>query len=201
MRCLRPHRIFVTDSASPLKPLWVDDVSHMVWCRLDDNYGHSNDIGFGKISTKYSGFTRSVLAGAMYALCCDADYYVYVEQDCLVFGEDILPAAIGSSEAHILLGQPTRNGVGLGGGIALPMLQQSFMIVGRPGIERFISGILRSPFTDGERSPEETMRLELAPFDLLSIPYGRTRPIDPMTPSFYAQHLTTEELGLLKARL
>jgi hypothetical protein len=124
-----------------------------------------------------------------------------VEQDCLLFGDDIFHHATGNSDAEIFLGQPAENGVGLNGNIASPMLQQSFMIVRRSGLERFISRLLMSKYKDGIVSPEEIMRLELAPFDLLAIPYGRSRPLDITAPHFYAQHLTEQELNYLSSRL
>jgi hypothetical protein len=198
--CIAPDIIHVTDSAAPLKPANYARLPGVVWTSLDRNYGHANDIRTGKIETKYSGFTRSVLLGAAFALMCDATHYVYVEQDCLVFGRDFLEAAMGSSNADIFLGMPTENGLGLSG-IAAPMLQQSVIIVRKTGLERFISQLLSSPHTDGEISPEEAMRLLLPPFDLLNIPYGRSRPIDPSAPNFYAQHLSEAELELIRPRL
>jgi hypothetical protein len=199
MRCLAPHRVVVTDSASPVKPDYRS-YGQLQWIELDRNYGHANDIRLGNIKTKYSGFTRSVINGATYALCCDADFYVYVEQDCLVVGEDLLAHALGESSGDILLGRPAENAKGLNGAVAQPMLQQSFMIVRRSGLERFIEGLLGAPWTDGERSPEETMRQRLAPFDFISIPYGRSRPIDFGKTHFYAQHLEGEDLErVLKA--
>ncbi len=183
----------MTDSASPVKP---DHGSHtsLVWAELDRNYGHANDLRMGWINTKYSGFTRSVMNGAMYALCCDADFYVYVEQDCLLFGDDLLDRAIGDVTEDILLGAPTENGVGLDGTPAARMLQQSLMIVRGAALGRFISGLLGSPWSDGEVSPEEIMERRLAPFGLLRIPFGRSRPIDFSLTHFYAQHLTDSEL-------
>jgi hypothetical protein len=194
MTCLTPDRIVVTDSASPFKPDHAN-FDRLVWIELDRNYGHPNDLRVGLIDTKYSGFTRSVLSGAMHALCCDADFYVYVEQDCLIYGEDFLEKALAGSDQEILLGPPTENGKGLYGQVAAPMLQQSLMIVRRSGLERFISGVLGSPVTDGERSPEETMRLCLPPFGLIGVPYGRSRPIDFGLSHFYAQHLDDRELA------
>src|SRR5438105_6667696 len=138
----------------------------------------SDDIRVGRIATKYSGFTRSVINGAMHALCCDADFYVYIEQDCLLRGEDFLSHAIGNTSAEILLGPPTENGKGLGGAVAAGMLQQSLIIVRRNGLERFLIGLLSAPWTDGDVSPEETMRRQLTPFDFIQLPYGRSRPID-----------------------
>jgi len=191
--CLRPDRIVVTDSASPLKPAGRFDAS-LVWIELDRNYGHANDLRLGAIKTKYSGFTRSVMNGAMYALCCDADFYVYVEQDCLLHGEGLLTHAIGDAGEDILLGAPTQNGVGLNGAAAAPVLQQSLMIVRRAALERFIAGLIGAPWSDGEVSPEEIMARRLAPFGVLRIPFGRSRPIDFGLSHFYAQHLSEAEL-------
>jgi hypothetical protein len=52
------------------------------------------------------------------------------------------------------------------------------MIARRTGLERFISAILGAPGTDGEVSPEQTMRRRTPPFGLIGIPFGRSRPID-----------------------
>ena len=191
-QCLRPARIVVTDSASPIKPDLAG--KELSWIELDRNYGHPNDVRVGLVRTKYSGFTRSVINGAMYALCCDADYFVYVEQDCLLRGEDFLERALAGSDEDILLGAPTENGKGLNGNIAAPMVQQSLMIVRRAGLERFITGILDATWTDGEVSPEETMRIKLVPFGYVGVPYGRSRPIDFTRGHFYAQHMSDDEL-------
>lgn len=194
VNCFNPTRIVVTDSASPLKPNCRS--KHLVeWIVLDQNYGHPNDIRVGKLCTKYSGFTRSVINGAMYALCCDCDFYVYVEQDCLVYGDNLLTHAIGDSMSDILLGQVTENGRGINGMVAAPMLQQSLMIVRRVALERFLDGVLGAPWTDGERSPEEIMAARLKPFDWIRIPFGRSRPLDFLQSHFYAQHLSQQELA------
>jgi hypothetical protein len=195
VRCLHPHRIVVTDSASPIKPDYLS-YAGVQWIELDKNYGHPNDVRVGTVQTKYSGFTRSVINGAMYALCCDADFYVYVEQDCLLHGEDFLTQAVGPSTEEILLGAPTENGRGIGGKMAAPMIQQSLMVVARPGLERFLQGLLGAPWTDGEKSPEAIMRLRLVPFGFVQVPYGRSRPINFARSHYYAQHLTDDELGL-----
>lgn len=194
MRCIAPERIVVTDSASPVKPDYLS-YAGLHWIELDRNYGHANDVRLGAVKTRYSGFTRSVINGAMHALCCDADYYVYVEQDCLVHGVDFLPRAIGGSPEDILLGPPTQNGRGIAGAIAAPMIQQSLMVVARSGLERFLEGLLGAPWGDGERAPEETMRLRLVPFGFVQVPYGRSRPIDFRRSHYYAQHLTDDELA------
>jgi hypothetical protein len=66
--------------------------------------------------------------------------------------------------------------------------------VRRAGLERFLQGLLGSPWTDGELAPEEIMRQQLAPFELGQVPYGRSRPIDFDRAHFYAEHLDDDEL-------
>ncbi len=188
-----PSCIVVTDSHAPLKPSIVDRAG-VEWIELDQNYGHSNDIRIGRISTKHSGFTRSLFLGATYAIACDADYYVYVEQDCVIHGDGILDAIVAGMEHPIALGARTSGGQGIEGRAA-PMFQQSLIVVARSGLERFISAILSAPETDGELPPEEKLARDLAPFSELCIPFGRSRPLDFSYPHFYAQHLTAVELA------
>jgi hypothetical protein len=200
LRCLAPERVVITDSDSPVKPDYQGH-DRVVWVPLDANYGHANDIRLGRITTKYSGFTRSVLNGAMYAMCCDADYFVYVEQDCLIVGEDFLRHAVGDSECDILIGQRTTGGRGLSGRPAAPMLQQSLMIVKRSGLARFLIGLLRADWTDGEVSPEETMGRIYDPLDVVRVPFGRSRPLDYALSHYYVQHLQADELEQLLGSL
>ncbi len=193
MQCLNPHSIVVTDSAAPEKPDYRS-LTNIHWIELDRNYGQPNDIRVGRIQAKYSGFTRAVFNGAMYALCCEADFYVFVEQDCLLYGDDLLNRAVADSNDDILLGRPTEKGKGLKDSMAAPMLQNSLVIVRRAGLERFIDAILGAPWTDGEISPEETMRRRMPPYGLIGIPFGRSRPIDFKEPNFYVHHLDDNEL-------
>lgn len=195
MRALNPAAIFVTDSHSPVKPD-VSSLDRVNWTQLDANYGHAMDIRTGRIATKYSGFTRSLMLGASFALCCDADYYVYLEQDCIIRGEHFLQAALSGTREPILVGGRTVQGRGLNpDGSAEPMYQQALVIVERSALERFIAGLMRGPETDGELSPELKMERDCAPFGLLPVPYGRSRPIDFTRSHYYAQHLTAEEFA------
>lgn len=193
-KCISPTKIIVTDSNSPNKPDFA--ACHNVeWISLDQNYGHPNDLRIGKIQAKFSGYTRSVVNAAMYAYCCDADIFVYVEQDCLIRGDDFLSHAIGDSKDDILLGAKTHGGQGIEGQQAAAMHQNSLIIVHRRGLERFIVGILNSPHGDGEQSIEIIMQRQFAPFGVIAVPYGRSRPIDFKLTHFYAQHMTDDELG------
>ena len=192
--CLSPDRIVIVDSASPIKCPTTVGQSDIVVIPLDRNYGHANDIRIGKINTHFCGFTRSVMMTAMYALSCDADIFVYIEQDCLIFGKNFLSAALNGISEDIILGHPTQGGRGLHGRAAAPMLQQSLMIVRRNGLPRFIDGIASAPWTDGEKSPEETMRLRLPPHGLLAVSCGKSRPVDFTLKNFYVTAFSDEEL-------
>src|SRR5436190_1113546 len=193
MHCLQPERIVITDSASPVKPDYLSYPA-VHWIELDRNYGHPNDLRTGRIRTRYSGYTRAVINGAMYALCCDADFYVYVEQDCVLYGEDFLTHAVGNATEDILMGRVTEQGRGLGGRAAAAMPQQSLVVVRGAALPRFIEGIVNAPCTDGELSPELIMHDRLAPVGFLRVPYGRSRPIDFERGHFYVQHLDEDEL-------
>jgi hypothetical protein len=194
VRSLDPSAIFVSDSHSPVKPD-LSGLDRVHWAELDRNYGHAMDIRAGRISTKYCGFTRSMMLGAMYAICCDADYYVYVEQDCVLRGRNFLDAALKGTHEDILVGDRTVNGRGLQpDGSAAPMYQQSLVIVRASALERFVAGLMQGPESDGEVSPEVKMTRDCAPFGLLAVPYGRSRPIEFSRSHYYAQHLTMEEL-------
>ena len=199
MKYLNPDRVIVTDSRSPLKPDWKQ-FDNIHWVELDKNYGSANQIRVGSIDYHLSGFTRSVIFGATYAYCCDADYYIYVEQDCLIKGHNFLSHATLDSDAEIFLGGRTQGGRGIEGRPAAPMIQQSLMIIRKSGLARFINQTLSAPESDGELSPEVKMERDLKPFDFLKIPFGRSRPIDFSLSHFYAQHLQDDELrGFLKS--
>jgi hypothetical protein len=193
MKYICPDMIVVTDSHSPKKPD-RGKFERLQWIELDRNYGHANDIRTGVINSKYCGFTRSLIMGASFALCCEADYFVYVEQDCLIRGERFLEAAIGDQAFDFYMGQRTSGGTGLAGSPAAPMLQNSLLIMNGRGIERLISKLLTARETDGEMSLEEKMARDMTPFGTLNVPYGRSRPMDSSLSHYYAQHMSRQEL-------
>ena len=129
--------IVVIDSASPLKP---DSTEGETWISLRQNFGHStNHI------TKFSGVSRSFMLSMMYAFCNDYDYWVYIEQDAVIYGERIIENAIEASRKNIIWGDGT--------GTAQPT-QQSLMIFKTSEIPRFIQEYNKIGATDSEISPE-----------------------------------------------
>ena len=198
-RSLNPTDIMVVDSCSPTVP--PKGLREQVrWVTLDANYGHAFDLRLSGNQVKYSGFTRSVLLSAMYALTCDSDF-AYVEQDCLLFGDDLINVATEGLKGEIFLGAPAENACGLNGRVAARKIQQSLIYVRKSGLERFISSLLQTDLKDSEVSPEDIMQRVLQPVETLRIPYGRSRPIDVERSHFYVQHCSDSELRSLKPRL
>ncbi|WP_025563159.1 hypothetical protein [Psychromonas sp. SP041] len=209
-----PKKILIVDSASPIKPDLSCNDKILEIVSLDCNAGHStNHLG------KYAGVTRAHMMGMMYALTCEVDYWVYIEQDALIYGDGIVEYCI----------EHMKNGIMFGDGKGTPQpMQQSFMIMKTEEIPQFIKKLTDIKLTDNEISPEMKFALasskyiNLLPifllsklnskrsymiiiklflmltsrFDKLPIGYGRTRPIDFKDKFFYFQHGCKKELNV-----
>lgn len=211
-----PEKILIVDSASPVKPVLPDD-TRIETISIDCNAGHStNHIG------KYSGVTRAHIIGMNYALTCEVDYWVYIEQDALIYGEKIIENCIENMKQGIMFGD--------GEGTPQPM-QQSLMIIKKDKIPLFLKRLTDIKSSDNQISPEmkfamATSRIALmlpeflfygwggknsnrfikrkmnfiikvlGTFDRLPIGYGRKRPINFNDKSFYFQHGNEEELRM-----
>jgi hypothetical protein len=213
-----PDKILIVDSASPIKPKLESQDSRLQMLSLAINPGHASaHVG------QYSGWLASVLVTLDYALCSDADYYVYVEQDALLFGEGIVERCIQ------LMRRPYMFGAGAG---TPQPLQQSFFVIRRDGMRQFLARVHCISRKDLEISPEwKFVRgagglLRWVPewvlvvgqksrvlreivsaftheggFDVLPFGFGRVRPIDFDQPFFYFQHGSAEEIGRYLALL
>ncbi|WP_445621567.1 hypothetical protein ACUN8C_07260 [Kushneria sp. Sum13] len=138
-RFTSPVKIVVIDSASPTIPEIPDD-PRVEFISLDINAGHSTShIGH------YSGYTRGCLASLGYAHATNADYWVYVEQDALLFGDGIVEKAIDNMKSDFMFGDR--------GNTPQP-LQQSMMIIKKTAIPRFINAYSNIKATDKIIPPE-----------------------------------------------
>jgi len=210
-----PTQIVVVDSAAPLKPA-AEKRSRVHWIELPFNARHStNHLG------RWCGWTRSVLVSGNYALAADCDYYVYVEQDCLLHGEGLVQACIDAMTADYMFGA--------GKGTPQP-LQQSFFIIKGAALPRFLSNLAQLAARDGDMGPEwkfvwasssvltrlaniglfnwkltRKLGLGLAKlsgaFCFLPIGSGRGRPIPFDETHFYFQHGTADELARFREGL
>ena len=150
-----PKKILVVDSNSPIKPVLPKD-RRLEFISLDENAGHStNHTG------EWSGYTRAAILGMSYALCCDVDYWVYLEQDALIYGENIIEKAIDSMSGEFLFGD---------GNGTPQLLQQSFMVMKTSFIPKFINNYAELEFRDNLVSPET--KFALAALNLKGVPTG-----------------------------
>ncbi|MFQ1699282.1 hypothetical protein ACJ5NV_01670 [Loktanella agnita] len=202
-----PDEIIVIDSCAPVKPR-RDMRDRVRWITLPFNARHSTDhIG------QWSGWMRSVILSATYAMTADCEYFVYVEQDCLLGGAGIIEHCIDRGT----------NGLIFGAGKGTPQpIQQSFFIVRADRLPNFISNLCALKMRDAELSPEwkflcassrvlvfvanlgllkykwvrkGALKLCLNNFfEFLPIGSGRARPIPFDADFFYFQHATRPEL-------
>lgn len=206
-RTTKPHSIAVVDSRSPVKPDQQLQ-AQVAWLELPFNARHStNHLG------KWAGWTRSVLLGGQYALLSDTEYFVYVEQDCLLFGTGIIEHCIDKMDRDFMFGS--------GEGTPQP-LQQSFFIIKKQRLAQFLANLSALKQDDKDLSPEwkfvyATWRpfviaanlgllkrhrvkhwvLHLARkyfFQELPVRGGRARPLPQDDAFYYFQHGTAQEL-------
>jgi hypothetical protein len=203
-----PEKIFIVDSASPIKPELNLKDTRLQLVSLTHNPGHAtNHTGL------LCGWTKAVILGLEYASLCATDYFVYIEQDTLIKGRGIIEHCIQHMHKPYMFGS----------GSSTPQpLQQSFFIIRNDGIDKFLRRIKQIPIRDNQFSPElkfyvAASRLPLPigilacrfatlrkfmqlwnDFDFLPIGYGRKRPINFQDEYFYAQHMSDKELVLFE---
>ena len=211
-----PKKIYIIDSDSPVKPL-MDETSE-VMISLHNNAGHSTEH-----KGKLSGVSRAHLLGMSLAMVNEVDYWVYIEQDALIFGNEIIEKCIEKME------KPYMFGTGIG---THQPVQQSLMIIKKEAIPNFIKNFNAIKAKDNQISPEvkfaiaTSLPLRLIPeyfyiqmaksglwasligrvirrlfvlfqgFDSIPFGYGRVRPIDFDASHFYFQHGDSNELDL-----
>jgi hypothetical protein len=210
-----PKKIMVLDSASTTLPT-DEQLEGVEFISLLNNPGHSTHH-----EGHYSGYMRSIIMGLTYASMCDADYWVYIEQDVLLKGKGVIEHCIENMTT------PYMFGTGQG---SPQFLQQSLIIIRKDGIFNFLKYLNKISAKDKEISPESKFLIasslfyRLIPeffyrqitkrnwigkytkkfifatigfakgYDECPIGYGRTRPIDFSQPYYYFQHGSDEEL-------
>lgn len=210
-----PLKIMVLDSASEIKPS-TQQRQGIEFISINKNPGHSTYH-----TGKYSGYMRSIIMGITYAKLCDADYWVYVEQDVLLKGEGIIEHCISKMDKPFMFGS----------GEGTPQfLQQSLIIIRKDGFDQFLTRLNNIKSPDSLIAPETKFLIatstvfQLIPewiyhqlvnktrmtwrikkylfrmlpifkgFDELPVGFGRTRPIKFEAPYYYFQHGSEDEL-------
>ena len=217
-----PSEIMVIDSDSPKKP---EEIRGEKWLSMSKNFGHSTNH-----SGQFSGYTRAIFLSMMYAYANDFDYWVYIEQDALIYGDRIIEKSIAES----------KHGVVYGSGKGTPQqIQQSFMIFNTEAIPDFINNYVAINKKDKIISPEwkflfaqnrlatilplgllrwltKTSKNQVISwvrwsalrflrkfdqFDTFDFGFGRSRPIKFSDSHFYFQHGNEDEVQAFKKKL
>ncbi len=222
-RFVRPAAVLVVDSASPIKSsdqkFTRTKVEHI---ELQKNPGHSqNCVGH------YCGYMASVILGMEYAMYNDVDFFVYVEQDALIYGDGLIPAIKQMLRKNdVLFGAAGPNGD----------IEQSVFAVSKRGLRKFVANLHRINFSDRQIAPEMKFMyaasklrhvplLGLASWDrpfvmrrisdflirallsitsdyaLLPFGYGRVRPINFSDETFYFQQGTAREIDVYRRKM
>jgi hypothetical protein len=185
-----PHKIIIIDSNSPIKPD-LRNKNNVSLFSLSENYGAALD---GTRKGVLSGWDRSVLLSASIAFMDDCEYFVYVEQDCVLWGKNIIEDIIKN------MGDKK---MALGNGNGTPqLLQQSLIVIKRDYIPKFLNIELNNTTEELKKSPESRYFNKFKDDVIfLDIGYGRKRPINFNDKQFYVQHLNENELKIYKTKL
>ncbi len=216
-----PSHVYVVDSASPVKP--TDHALAQVDLRgveLLINPGHSQNT-----THHYCGAMAAILMGMEYALYSGVDYYMYVEQDALIYGDQFLPTVEKelSKRGMVFGGAPGR------------LVEHTVMAFERKVLRKFLSWVHSIDLSDRLIEPEykfmhaaslmrhaPIMKLlsyerprwirhpvaQLAvmacgvsrEYELLPFGYGRLRPINFNDDIFYFQQGSSEEVAAYKKK-
>jgi len=148
----RPEKILIVDSNSPVPPPYNKNDDRIEYVKLAKNTGHST-----RHSGKFCGFTQGYITGLCYAIANEFDYWVYIEQDALIYGEDIIENCIESMTGPYMFGS---------GRNTWAPVQQSLMIIRKDGFLPYLDRLLAIKAADCEIIPE--MKTVLASSKILS---------------------------------
>jgi hypothetical protein len=213
---VQPENVLIVDSASPIKPndnLYT--TTHRQYIELLKNSGHSQNC-----TAHYCGYMASVILGLEYALHNDVELFIYIEQDALIYGKDLIKKIKQCLKEKDLV---------FGDGGKFGDIEQSIFAANKKGIRKFLSALHAINFTDRQIQPEfkfmyaaskmkhfpllglvswdnnrlirraSTIMLHrampfLKEYEILPFGYGRIRPINFSDELFYFQQGNLDEI-------
>jgi glycosyltransferase involved in cell wall biosynthesis len=181
-----PDKIIIVDSNSPVKLdnfVLLNDLVEIV--DLINNPGHSL---YCEQKGIVSGWEKSVIMGAMYALMNSVDYYVYIEQDSLVFGYNWL---------NIIINNMRKNNKQIcfhSGNETPHKIQVSLIVVSKDFLPTFITRLIE--FNDNFKSDESKL-YDRFKDDLIITPFQGGRQRKNLNSMYYSkQHMNQQELDI-----
>ncbi|MBO7913687.1 hypothetical protein J5X89_18890 [Vibrio sp. G41H] len=216
-KTVKYDKLVVVDSNSPVKSQSLLGNRDFEYIELLENGGHAtNIVGL------HCGWSRGVILSMLYAYYSSCDYYVYIEQDVLIKGDNFVE--------NIISAQKTGYSFGKSKDYPQP-LQQSLFVIEKRKIIEFISRYTSIKYDDNEISCEvkfalctskffkllpmrlfvkkcgkgkvskvinyaqRKISLMVSNFDYINVHGGRDRPIDFNADYYYFQHGSKEELA------
>jgi len=187
----QPQKIIIIDSNSPIKPMMPKD-DRIEILNMKKNFGapcHKQGI--------WTGGERAFMLGCFYALMNDVEYFIYIEQDCLVRGKEWLELVLKNMQNHKIsfgLWDP-KNPSSYGSEWSLCVIRTDYIL---EWLNNYIH-LDRTKFIRSEIKFTHLRTKNKADFKELPFGYGRIRPIDFTKKHFYAQQWTDEEINKMLA--
>jgi hypothetical protein len=184
--CPPPDWIIAITTGQRFPLFWAEDVQ---WIRAA-NLGHADDP-----KDYLSGWSAAVLALAMIAYNCTADL-VFLEQDCLAFGNWLETAYADMGERQMVFGHKQESEPFMPSSNSLFIIRHGFL-------REFVRRYLALPPDREMNAENKFVEIEnQSPSDFARLSFGvdRCRPIPWEAPVFYAQRLTDDELAEARRR-
>lgn len=140
-RYVKPQHVLVVDSASPIKPNDASFTSTKFQnIDLLKNPGHSQNC-----TTHYCGAMSAIIIGLEFALHNDVEFFIYIEQDALIYGDNFVDK---------IKQQLLSNELVFGNGGKFGEIEQTVFAATKKGIRKFLSAIHTINYSDRQISPE-----------------------------------------------
>lgn len=162
--------------------------------RLTGDLGHCGQILNGTRASEFSSWSSAMLLCAMAAYSDESDF-VYVEEDCLLFGDCLGAAYRALGHGQMIFGQKHR-------GPPHMSCSQSFFVVRHAFIPKFVATFITLGGEKTVLGEDKFIAIEnqFGTAKIRRLPFGvdRERPLPIGAPVWYAQQITPDELTALR---
>lgn len=188
LKCVPPDRVLVVTGENSCPGPLAPGVQRVI---LPGNLGHWCHLISGERDSFLTGWSAHMLCGAMLAYAAELDF-IFKEQDCLAFGPWVEALYSAAEGKQLVFGD-------------FPdfVCAQSLFLVRHEFIPKFVTAWIQEGRENHQPNmPEHKMlrlsRISPGDYGTFSFGYDRRRPFDTSDPVFYLQHVTPDELEILK---
>jgi hypothetical protein len=190
-----PSRVVIIAEGASKRPDCGDGFDVLT---LTGDLGHCGQHLNGSKLHEFTGWSASMLAGAMLAYTDESDF-VYVEEDCLIFGPAVRAMYADLGDGCLIFGRKHQSHPWMS-------CSQSLFLVKHAFIPTFVSTYLRMGKDGklGNLGEEKFVKMQeqFGPSIVRQFTFGydRERPVNYDDPVFYMQQISPEELTELQNR-